>query len=157
MRRRTLSFRNKLLIFGIALTGVPLLLLSTTLWWQNQQLRETALSGSRRTAETDVDLKVDSIYRLCEDARAGLERYARENLHAARVLMEQAGGVQSIGPPVVSWEARNQFTKAVSRVTLPQMQVGGEWLVKSSTYKRSFRWSTAFARSPTPPARSSSA
>ena len=128
MRRRTLSFRNKLLIFGIALTGVPLLLLSTTLWWQNQQLRETALSGSRRTAETDLDLKVDSIYRLCEDTRAGLERYARENLHAARVLMEQAGGVQSIGPPVVSWEARNQFTKAVSRVTLPQMQVGGEWL-----------------------------
>ena len=128
MRKRSLNFRDKLLVFGITLTAVPLLLLAAVVWWQNHQLRETASSGCLRAAEADLKHNVDGIYRLCEEDRAALERQVRDNLHSASVVMEQTGKVQIVGGQASSWEARNQFTKAVSRVSLPRMLVGGVWL-----------------------------
>jgi len=42
--------------------------------------------------------------------------------------MDQTGRVQVDAGSPVSWEARNQFTKAVSPVSLPKLLVGEKWL-----------------------------
>ncbi|MEI9974434.1 MAG: hypothetical protein WDO73_21765 [Ignavibacteriota bacterium] len=55
MRTRKLSFRNKLLLLGIVVTGAPLLVFSAVVWQQNLQLRETASAGCQRAAEDDLD------------------------------------------------------------------------------------------------------
>jgi signal transduction histidine kinase len=128
VRRRKLSFRNKLLVLGIVVTGAPLLVFSAVVWQQNRQLRETASTGCQRAAEADLDHVAESVYRLCEDSRAGLEHSARENLHSARVLLEQAGIPQAVTGADVTWEARNQFTKASSTLSLPKFLIGTTWL-----------------------------
>jgi signal transduction histidine kinase len=129
IRRKRLSFRNKLLVFGATLTGVPLFLLSSVVGWQNHQLHRAASSGCQRVAQADLDHSVESIYRLCEDSRLALERDVRANLRSAQVLMEEKGGIQIAGGRAdVNWEVRNQFTKDVSSVSLPKMLAGGTWL-----------------------------
>ena len=128
MRRQPLSFRAKLLLLGIALTAAPLFLFGVLVSWQNQRLRETAFSGCLKAADADLDHIADGVYRLCENGRAALERNVRENLHSAKVLLEHAGGVTASTGPSVTWEARNQFTKANSEIVLPKILVGGQWL-----------------------------
>ncbi len=124
MRKKTLSFRNRLLALGIAVTGAPLILFSVLVLHQNSQLLETASSGCQRGAEADLDHVADSVYRLCEDSRSALEHSVLDNLHSARVLMDQTGKVGVDAGSQVTWEARNQFTKAVSRISLPRFLVG---------------------------------
>jgi methyl-accepting chemotaxis protein len=126
--KRKLSFRNKLLFLGIAVTGGPLILFSAMVLQQSRQLRETAASGCLRAAESDLDHVAESVYRLCEDSRASLEHDVRENLHSAQILMDQAGKYQINSELPVTWQARNQFTKVVSGISLPQVLVGGSWL-----------------------------
>ncbi len=128
MRVRNLSFRDKLLVLGIALTAGPLLLFGGVMWWNNHQLREIAYAGGVRAAEADLDHIAESIYNLADDSRGALERSVRENLHSATVLMDQTGSLQVAAGTTVNWEARNQFTKEVSRISLPKVLVGGTWL-----------------------------
>jgi methyl-accepting chemotaxis protein len=128
MRIRNLSFRNRLLALGISLTVVPLLVFSGVAWWSNNRLGKIATAGGLRAAETELDHIAETIYNRCEDSRGALERDVRDSLHSARVLLEQAGGVQVAAGTGVNWEARNQFTKAVSGVSLPKVLIGGTWL-----------------------------
>ncbi len=128
VHRTKLTFRNTLLVLGISLTGIPLLLFGAVMWWQNQQLRETSAGASLRAAQVDLDHTAEAVYRLCENSRTALEHDVRENLHSAKVLAQQAGGIHTAAGAAVSWAARNQFTKAASNVALPRMFAGGIWL-----------------------------
>jgi hypothetical protein len=126
--KKKISFRNKLLFLGIAATGAPLLMFSVVVLQQNRHLRETAASGCQRAAEADLDHVAESVYRLCEDSRGALEHDVRENLHSARTLMDRAGAVEMQPGSPIAWQARNQFSGAVSTVSLPQVLVGQNWL-----------------------------
>ena len=128
MHKRSLNFRDKLLILGITLTAGPLLLFGAVMWRNSHQLREIAYTGCLRGAETDLDHIAASMDMLCDDSRGALEHQVRENLHSASVLMDQVGAMQMDPVSAVTWEARNQFTKAVSTVSLPKVLVGGTWL-----------------------------
>lgn len=113
MRQR--SFRHRLLALGISLSAVPLLLFGAAVWRQNRGARNAAAAGCMRLADSDLDHMASNIYMLCETNRAVLEHSVRQNLQAARLLLERAGGVHADPGAAVSWEAQNQFTKARSR------------------------------------------
>jgi|ERR1017187_4054640 hypothetical protein len=90
MRRKSLSFRDKLLALGVSLTAGSLLLFGAVMWWNNHQLREVAYTGCLRAAEADLDHIAESIDRLCDDSRLALEHQVRENLHSATVLVRSS-------------------------------------------------------------------
>ncbi len=128
MRIRKLSFRGKLLAWGILLTLCPLLLIGALVWQQNRQLRQVAFEASLRYANADLDHVIEGVYRLCENTRTGLERDARENLRSARAILEDTGRIHLDSAAPVSWEARNQLTSALSKIDLPRVLAGEEWL-----------------------------
>jgi methyl-accepting chemotaxis protein len=128
MRTNKPNFRAKLLIAGTLVTGVPLLTFGAAVWWQNSHFVEIAAAGSARLADSDLDHTVHGVYALCETARAGLERMVVENLRTATGLLDEAGGFHVYREAMVSWTARNQFTKASSTVSLPQALIGKAWL-----------------------------
>jgi hypothetical protein len=105
-----------------------LLLFGAVVWRQSYQLRETAAEGCLRAAQGDLDHIAEGVYGLCANSRIALEHNLRENLHSAKAVLEQAGSIQVADGPPVSWEAKNQFTKAVSTVSLPKVLVDGKWL-----------------------------
>ena len=72
MRTRSRSFRDTLLILGIALTAGPLLLFGSVMWHNHQQLQEIAYAGCLHGAEADLDHIAEGVYRLCDDSRTAL-------------------------------------------------------------------------------------
>ncbi len=97
------------------------------MWRNGRQLREISYTGCRRAAEADLDHIAESVYRLCDDSRSSLERNVRDNLYSAKVLLDQVGTIQMDPGSAVTWEARNQFSKAVSSLSLPKVSIGGKW------------------------------
>src|ERR1700757_3976798 len=107
MVKKSSSFRDRLLALGIILTVCPLLVFGVVVWWQNQKLRETAGQGCLRAADADLDHIADSVFRLCTNSRAALERHLRENLHSARTIFDGAGNFAMAGGSPVIWQAKN--------------------------------------------------
>jgi hypothetical protein len=122
-----LSFRDRLLFLGIVLTAGPLLLFGGVMWRINHQLRETAWAGVEHATEADLDHIAQNLYRMCENGRNELDRNVREKLASARVVMDEAGAFRLDRQATVRWEARNQFTKAVSNVVLPRALIASTW------------------------------
>jgi methyl-accepting chemotaxis protein len=132
MRTRKLSFRGKLLACGVLLTLSPLLLIGAVMWQQNRELRQVVLEAGLRYANADLDHVVEGMYRLCENTRNGLERDARENLRSAGAILEATGRIHLDSAVPVNWEARNQLTSAISKIDLPRVLAGEEWLGQTS-------------------------
>ncbi len=103
MAAPNLNFRTKLLIAGIILTGGPLLGFGAAVWWQNTYFRQAAESDDTRLAESVLDQVAQSVYVLCDTARAALERTVSDNLHAATVLLEEAGNFNQQSGSLVTW------------------------------------------------------
>jgi methyl-accepting chemotaxis protein len=123
-----LNFRDKLLVFGIALTVCLLVLFAGVMWRQYGQLREAAYKGFLKATEADMDHTAESVYQLCENSRGALERNIREHLRAAREVLNEAGGIQIDKGMTVDWEARRELSGAVSKISLPRLLAGEEWL-----------------------------
>jgi methyl-accepting chemotaxis protein len=127
MEKTQLSYRSKLLLLAIVLTGGPLLLFGAAVWWQNSMFRRAAIDGSQQLAHADLDHIVQNVYKLCETARIGLEHTVLQDLRTASVVLEEAGGLRQ-DSSTVNWAAVNQFTKAATVLTLPKAVVGRTWL-----------------------------
>jgi hypothetical protein len=123
-----LSFRAKLLITGILLTGGPLLTFGAAVWWQNSHFRAVAAGGATQLADSDLDHIARNVYALCETARAALESSVASSLQTATVVLNEAGNFHQDPKATVTWEAQNQFTKVKSTVSLPKAMVGHTWL-----------------------------
>jgi signal transduction histidine kinase len=127
---KQLTFRARVVLFGALMSGIPLGIFGVVTWWQSSRFRDTAAGGCSRLAEQNLDHVAQSVYTMCEAARADLERTVSENLRTAQVVLQDAGGFQQEAAGTVSWEARNQLTGAVSQVTLPRALVGRTWLAQ---------------------------
>jgi methyl-accepting chemotaxis protein len=128
VRKRILSFRGKLLVCGILLTVCPLLLFGAVVWRGNQQLRGVASETCLRFGNADLDHITEGLYRLCENTRITLEDNARENVRSAREFLKEAGDLHMDVSDPIDWEARDQFTLAITSVKLPRVLVGEVWL-----------------------------
>ena len=122
------SFRAKLLIAGLLLTGGPLLTFGTAVLWQNSHFRQVAAGGATQLAESDLDHIAHNVYALCETARAALETSVAGSVQTATVVLDEAGDFHLDPKATVTWEALNQFTKVKSTVSLPKAMVGRTWL-----------------------------
>jgi hypothetical protein len=73
---------------------------------------------------TEAQRVVEGLVRVCATHQAALEKTMTRNLAVADRLFRDAGGMMPT-PAMASWQATDQFTKAVTPVTLPVMTVGG--------------------------------
>jgi methyl-accepting chemotaxis protein len=128
------KLRTKLLLFGIALTIVPLLAFGIFVFTQNQKTLKVATAESIKQATTDLDHIAEGVYRMCETQNDVLLKAMLSYLNVAREVVSDAGGI-SFGKETVNWEATNQYNKSVTPVRLPKMKVGKQWLGQVSDLK----------------------
>ncbi|HLI84971.1 MAG TPA: Cache 3/Cache 2 fusion domain-containing protein [Bryobacteraceae bacterium] len=128
MKNKKLGFGGKVLACGILLTVCPLLLFGAMVWQENRQLREVALEACVRSASADLDHILEGVYRLCESTRSTLDSDVRANLHTAREILAEAGGIHLDPTMPVHWEARDEGTAAISKVQMPRVLAGDDWL-----------------------------
>jgi hypothetical protein len=123
-----MKLSSRLILIGIALTIVPLAFVGVGFWWQNGRIAAITSDWSRQSMDAVLDQIVNSVYSMCETARAPLEARLEQSLKVAGYLADKAGGLSRNGKSSADWTATNQFTKELSHLTLPKMSIGETWL-----------------------------
>ena len=68
------------------------------------------------------------VYKLCKTSNDLLQDKVNSDLSVAENVLLSFGSLAEDPVEKVSWQAVNQFTKAVTNVSLPRYKAGGRWL-----------------------------
>jgi methyl-accepting chemotaxis protein len=118
----------KLVLLGIGVALVPLALVEIAVALEDREVAGISAKWSRSSAEDRLNLALDSAYGVCANALDPLERHLRSSLEGAGYLAERFGGFSFDPKLTASWDAVNQVPRTVTRVSLPRMSIGDEWL-----------------------------
>ncbi len=121
-----MKLSTKLTVTGILATAVPLLIVSGITYNRNKKMVNIAETESTKLVYADLDHIAQNVYGMCQDQTEFLRQRMDQSLSVARQVLKSAEISESNEP--VTWDAVNQFTKSSTRVDLPKITVGGEWL-----------------------------
>ncbi len=93
-------------------------------------LQQKAEKEQTRLLHENLKAMVESFYLLTASQSKSVEEQMAVTIQLARTFLNREGGIQPLvaSNPLVEWNAVNQFTKIVTRVTIPRMLVGNHWL-----------------------------
>jgi methyl-accepting chemotaxis protein len=129
-----MKLRTKLVIIGVVVTMIPLAIILTTVYSQNQKVVDIGEKKSLQLAYADLEHIVDNLYTLAESHQEVTQKNIDAALKVAGDLMSKAGGV-SFGEETVTWQAKNQFNNEGQALQLPKMRLGEHWLGQISDAK----------------------
>ncbi len=129
-----MKIRTKLVIIGVMVTMIPLAIILTTVFTQNQKVVRIGEEKSLQLAYADLEHIVDNLYTLAESHQEVTQKNIDAALKVAGDLMAKAGGV-SFTEETVTWQAKNQFNNEAQALQLPKMQLGSHWLGQISDAK----------------------
>ncbi len=128
---KNVKLQTRLLSLGIAMTVIPLLIVSAVVFVQNKRMVAVAEQGNTDLAYTDLDHIAMNVYGMCKAQQEMLQANIDSSLNVARDIVQNGGGIR-LAEETITWDAVNQYTNAGQRVTLPKMMVGDTWLGKIS-------------------------
>jgi len=120
----------------VLVTIIPLAIIMATVFSQNRKVFEVGQRESLNLAYGDLNHIVDNIYTLAESHQEVTQKNINAALNVARDLGKKSGGFNA-GGESLAWSAVNQFTKVESKIELPKMMVGGDWLGQISSPSQS--------------------
>ncbi len=132
---KKMSLKAKLLGLGIVMTAVPLLAIYAVVHAQNARMLAVAQQESRKLAYADLDHIAQGIYGMCLSQQELLEQKLQSDASVAKAVLAARGAI-SFDDEQAEWSAINQFTKSETRVSLPQMFVGTQWLGQNAAPDR---------------------
>jgi methyl-accepting chemotaxis protein len=124
---RNMNLSRRLVVTGLALTAIPLIVVSLVVYFQTSKMASVASEGASKQAYENLDQVVQGVYSMCKAEQDLLEQNLRSTLNVARSELRDAGGAD-FSFDMVSWNAVNQFTNQTVPVSLPKMTVGRQWL-----------------------------
>jgi len=124
---KNMKLQTKLITIGVALTVLPLAVVSVTVFMQNTKMVNIAEEESTKLAYADLDHITENIYAMCRAQQELIQHEVNHSLNVARHVLQNTGSVE-LDSKMVAWTAVNQYTKASTHVELPRMTVGGAWL-----------------------------
>lgn len=124
----SLSLKAKLVVFGIALTVIPLLIIMAITWHQNNLFRDKASDGIAKLVNEDLNHVLSGIVSMAATQQEILQKNVDGGLNVAREALGKTGTVMLSADDAAQWRAINQFTKKSTTVFLPKMIAGGQWL-----------------------------
>ncbi len=122
-----LSLRTRLLCAGIALSALPLALIALIVYRQNDRMTAVAVEESKLLADADLEHIAKGVYAMCAAQQETLDQVLQSYLRSARATVQRAGAAV-LAPETIAWQATNQLTKQTRSLTLPKLELGGQWL-----------------------------
>ncbi|WP_221029393.1 methyl-accepting chemotaxis protein [Actomonas aquatica] len=132
MRRK--SFLQRLLIVGLSCTLLPLLIIAVWAEFDSRRLSENLDTALERDSNGRYQHLIADLAQQAGLADDLLRAKVRTTLAVADELLLQRGTVTQSSTESTEWKAINQITKEATPITLPQLQVGGEWLGQTRTF-----------------------
>ncbi len=105
---------------GGALIVTPLLMLSIAGWIVMQRINHAVILSSVRTSSA----RLADLTRNLADICRSYQQASIETLKSGRAVLDAAGGITFNEGRLISWQARNEATGAVSELKLPLMSAG---------------------------------
>ena len=130
------SLKAKLLTLGLALSVIPLLLLSGFVFKQGIQMTKDAGDECLKLAYADLDHIAEGIYAMVSTQHQLLLQKVKSDLGTARAVGKLLGKPKLDSKNKVRWSARNQYTKAARSVELPKLCLGEKWLGKNQSFDK---------------------
>ena len=124
--KRSLKF--KLIALGVILSVAPLGVVAVSTFYQSRHMNEAAADGLTQLAHSDLAHTVEGIRTMVAAQNEILQAQVISSLNVARRVMRDDGNLFVDFSETATWQAVNQYTKAVTAVDLPHMSLGGEWL-----------------------------
>ncbi|HNX04877.1 MAG TPA: Cache 3/Cache 2 fusion domain-containing protein [Opitutales bacterium] len=122
------GLRQKLILQTFLSTVIPLGILIALFSIGSMRMSDSAQKALLSSGESDLEHTAANIYAEANTARAMLEENIRKVMAFAVNRASEMGGFSANGSNNIEWTAVNQLDKKASRVTLPQMELGGRWL-----------------------------
>ncbi len=129
------SLRFKLLTMGLALTLIPLMIVSTMIWIQERDMERAGEKGCITLAYTDLDHIAQGLYRTCEVLHAETRAFLQVANTAANTVFNRTGPVKILTDQKISWKAKNQLTQDTRDISLGKMLVGQTGLIPNTDPK----------------------
>ena len=125
--KRNMKLRTKILTMGIALSLIPLIIISAIVYWDNGHASAVSGQESETLANADLEHIASGVYALCETQQQLLEKTLDSALKVSDATAKGYGTAQ-LAPEMVEWDAVNQVTNASSKISLPKLLIGETWL-----------------------------
>jgi len=122
-----LRLKEKISLLGAGSVLITVISLVALAVWQSGQYNMLAQREVSSLIETNLDSITRGVYHLIKTEHEATQQQIDSNLNVARRVLASRGGI-SLSDERVTWTATNQFNRQQSRITLPQMMVGGRWL-----------------------------
>ncbi len=116
---------------GILATALSLIGIGA---WQSRVFTTQAQAEIGRMVDDDLDHLARTTYSMIQAQDQALRLQVDSDLNVATHVLQSHGALR-LSQSRVAWQATNQFTKAKTAVTLPEMTVGGLWLGRNTEIK----------------------
>jgi len=124
---KPLQIGTKLALFGVTCVILTTVALLAVGWWQTGVFGASVTAETKVLVDADLDHITDGVFDLVRTQDQLIQQTATNNLNVARRVLREQGATLSHSQ-TAQWTAINQFSKAETTVTLPQMLVGDAWL-----------------------------
>ena len=84
--------------------------------------------------DTQLELTIRQIEGNCIVANEIIQKGVSQSLKVAEYFLQQAGGMRLDEKSLVSWKAKNQYTRLIVPFKLPQIKIGEELLEKNESF-----------------------
>lgn len=125
---KDMKLRTRLLVLGLTLSLIPLIIVVFVSIYQSTKMGNLAAQETMNLVHEDLNHITQNVYALCSTQNEALEQKVGHDLNAARFVLNNAGKIRLSNDKKISWNAMNQYSKDISKVSLPRMTVGNKWL-----------------------------
>ena len=122
-----LNLNIKISILGIGSVLITAMSLLGLAVWQSGQYNSLAQNDVDNLINADLDHITQSIYTLVETEDLAVQQQVDYNLNVAHYIFTRAGDV-TLSDEKVTWFATNQFKENTTRIQIPKMLIGSQWL-----------------------------
>ncbi|MGQ9650154.1 MAG: methyl-accepting chemotaxis protein [Phycisphaerae bacterium] len=119
-------------VMGVFLTATVLVVLVLV---QKDRLRTHLKEELDKEARNECAAVAKGVYQMLRAQQASLNLKLESDLKVASRVLKQTGEI-TFAPEKVAWDAVNQLTKQATKVELPKMMVGQNWLGQNFDFKQ---------------------
>ena len=131
-----LRLKTKIILLAVLAALVPVFVMSALTWEQRSTLQSTINHEVADLLRTNLDQIARDVYANCAAVNELVIQKVNHDLNVAREIMNNAGEVTLAKYETVAWDAINQYTKKETKIVIPKMLVGGEWLGQNRDPRR---------------------
>src|SRR5574343_143033 len=114
-----MSLRTRLILAGVALTLIPLLIVSGFLWRQGRAVKATTEAAFAEVLSKELESRLAQTIHAADTMRQALEGQTDGLLRRLEADTADAGGIRFEPATTVAWNAINQFDRSTKALTLP--------------------------------------